>query len=75
MQSLIPAKLLKESYSMKLELNLFETDCLLKAVQDYIMDLRHLEAYDRSENYMVMVTINKFLLDSVSLEICNNLPF
>lgn len=57
-----------------MELNHFETNCLLKAVQHYVLYLRELEA-EGSEDYVAIANINKYLLDSLWVEMTDNLPF
>lgn len=59
---------------MRLLLNEFEMDRLLEAVHYYVMHLREMETTG-SNDYTTLVGIEKFLLDSTTLEISNNLPF
>lgn len=53
---------------MRLLLNEFEMDRLLEAVHYYVMHLREMEATG-SNGYTTLVGIEKFLLDSTTLEI------
>lgn len=59
---------------MKLELNSFDTDCLLQAVHYYVMHLREMDASGSSE-YITLIGIEKFLLDTISIDLTDNLPF
>ena len=59
---------------MKMELNHFETNCLLRAVQHFVTFLRDAEA-EGSDEYIAIVNINKYLLDANWVEMTDNLPF
>lgn len=62
------------NFNMKIQLSSFHTDCLLKAVHYYVMHLREMDA-SGSSDYTSLIGIEKFLLDSISVDITDNLPF